>query len=182
MVLRISEAKRLTYRENRQPPLYLVEGGNTAGQYSSRQMMHGSSGLFYVFVIAILFVCFGCILNIGLKIQTINYQKDLYHLEQMITIEQERSERLKLEISMLASPSRIIEIAQSDLGMEESGKYKLLKISGDNLKSNEKIYSYISRESGSTILKSYDSLLGTIYYVQDLILVVSESVLTFFIP
>jgi hypothetical protein len=29
---------------------------------------------------------------------------------------------------------------------------------------------------------NYDNLLGTIYYIQDIVLVVSESVLTFFIP
>ncbi len=66
--------------------------------------------------------------------------------------------------------------------MKVESSMEVVGISGDNLINNEKIFNYISRETSPDIPENYDNLLGTIYYLQDLILVVSESVLTFFIP
>ena len=66
--------------------------------------------------------------------------------------------------------------------MQKEGPLEIVGISGENIVNNEKIFNYISRENMTDISGNYDSLLGTIYYFQDIVLVVSESVLTFFIP
>ena len=58
----------------------------------------------------------------------------------------------------------------------------MVEISDSGLKNNEKIYNYISNDTGTAAVRNYDGFLGTIYYIQDIVLVVSESVLTFFIP
>jgi hypothetical protein len=100
----------------------------------------------------------------------------------MIAVEEDRSDRLKLEVSSLKSPSRILAAAEDDLEMQPEGRLEVVGISGDNINNNEKIFNYISRENMPAIPGNYDNLLGTIYYFQDIILVVSESVLTFFIP
>jgi cell division protein FtsL len=133
-------------------------------------------------VMIILFACLGLLLNIGLKVQNVNYQKDIYRLNGMIAVEEDRSDRLKLEISSLRSPSRILAAAEEDLEMQTEGRLQVVGISGDSINNNEKIFNYISRENMPVIPGNYDNLLGTIYYFQDIILVVSESVLTFFIP
>jgi len=132
-------------------------------------------------VVVILFACLGLLLNIGLKVQSINYQKEIYRLNGMIAVEEDRSDRLKLEISSLRSPSRILAAAGERLEMK-SDPMEVIAISGDDIINNEKIFDYISRESLPAIPGNYDNLLGTLYYFQDIVLVVSESVLTFFIP
>ena len=99
----------------------------------------------------------------------------------MISLEKERSDRLLLKISELKSPSRIIEVAKNDLAMNMTDNLKVVEISNIGLENNEKIYNYISSNT-DTIAKNYDGFLGAIYYIQDIVLVVSESVLTFFIP
>ena len=162
------------------PLLYLVNSKN-AGR-NSKQVLYCNSGPFYVMVMVILFACLGLLLNIGLKVQNINYQKDIHRLTGMIAIEEDRSDRLKLEISSLRSPSRILNAAEKELEMQTEGRLEVVGISGDDIVNNEKIFNYISRESMPAITDNYDNLLGTIYYFQDIILVVSESVLTFFIP
>lgn len=124
----------------------------------------------------------GVLLNIGLKVQDINYEKEIYRINEMISLEEERSDRLLMEISSLKSPSRIIETAGEDLNMEMEKDITLVKLSGNGLEDNEKIFEYMSRENSVAMENSYDNLLGTIYYIQDIVLVVSESVLTFFIP
>ena len=160
--------------------LYLVNNTNSAG--NSKQVLYCNSGPFYIMVMVILFACLGLLLNIGLKVQNVNYQKDIHKLNSMIALEEDRSDRLNLEISSLRSPSRILASAEEDLEMQTEGRLEVVGISGDNIVNNEKIFNYISRESMPEIAGNYDNLLGTIYYFQDIILVVSESVLTFFIP
>ncbi|GAH12355.1 unnamed protein product, partial [marine sediment metagenome] len=125
--------------------------------------------------------CLGILLNAGLKIQSINYQKSIYEINEIISLEEERSDRLLLKISELKSPSRIIEAAKNDLNMDMAGDFRIVEISDSGLENNENIYNYISKNT-TTVVKNYDSFLGTIYYIQDIVLVVSESVLTFFIP
>ena len=164
----------------RRPMLYLVKGTDSDDQ--AKQMLYGNSGPFYIMVIIILFACLGLLLNIGLKVQNINYQKEIFKLNEMISIEEERSDRLRLEISYLRTPSRILAAAEDDLDMTADNDLQVLEISGSSIVNNEKIFDYISRENVADISGNYDNLLGTIYYFQDIILVVSESVLTFFIP
>ena len=86
-----------------------------------------------------------------------------------------------MKISELTSPSRVIGVAENDLGMGISEGFRVVEISNSGLVNNEKIYNYISKDT-TTAAGNYDSFLGTIYYIQDIVLVVSESVLTFFIP
>lgn len=147
-----------------------------------KPVLYGSSGLFYVLIIIILMACLGLLLNIGLRVQNINYQNNIYNLNEMIILEEERADRLRLEISSLKAPSRIQEAAEEKIGMEQGGEFEIVELSGQGLINNEKIYDYIARDESAGFEANYDNLLGTIYYIQDIVLVVSESVLTFFIP
>jgi cell division protein FtsL len=149
---------------------------------SQRPVLYGSSGLFYVSVVIILMACLGLLLNIGLRVQNINYQNNIYDLNEMILLEEERADRLRLEISSLKAPSRIQEAAEEKIDMDTGGEFEIVELSGQGLINNEKIYDYIARDESAGLEIDYDNLLGTIYYIQDIVLVVSESVLTFFIP
>ncbi len=178
MNLRLAEKQEI-YRRRTHPLLYLVK--TERDERVKENIVYNSSGLFYIFIIVIIFACLGVLLNIGLKIQGINYQKNIYDISEMISLENERSDRLQLKISELKSPSRIIEVAENNLNMEMAANSEIVEISNSGLENNEKIYDYISRNA-NIVTKNYDSFLGTIYYIQDIVLVVSESVLTFFIP
>ncbi|MCD4670207.1 MAG: hypothetical protein K8S14_07160 [Actinomycetia bacterium] len=161
--------------------LYLV-GGNDARKPAG-QMLYGNNGLFHIMVIVILFACLGLLSGVGLKIQNINYQKSIFELNEMISIEEDRGDRLNLEISSLKTPSRILAAAESELEMQPGRGFEVIGLSGQSINNNEKIFNYILRENTPVAMtENYDSLLGMIYYVQDIVLVVSESVLTFFIP
>ena len=165
--------------KNRRPLLYMIGSRNNASQ---RPVLYGSSGLFYVSVVIILMACLGLLLNIGLRVQNINYQNNIYDLNEMILLEEERADRLRLEISSLKAPSRIQEAAEEKIDMDTGGEFEIVELSGQGLINNEKIYDYIARDESAGLEIDYDNLLGTIYYIQDIVLVVSESVLTFFIP
>ena len=165
--------------KNRRPLLYMIGRRNNASQ---RPVLYGSSGLFYVSVVIILMACLGLLLNIGLRVQNINYQNNIYDLNEMILLEEERADRLRLEISSLKAPSRIQEAAEEKIDMDTGGEFEIVELSGQGLINNEKIYDYIARDESAGLEIDYDNLLGTIYYIQDIVLVVSESVLTFFIP
>ncbi|NQT66457.1 MAG: hypothetical protein HQ569_02630 [Actinobacteria bacterium] len=178
MNLRLAEEQEI-YKRRSYPLLYLVKKPDI--REDRENIVYSNSGLFYIFIIVILFTCLGILLNIGLKIQSINYQKSIYEINEMISLEEERSDRLLLKISELKSPSRIIEAAKNDLNMDMARDFRIVEISDSRLENSEKIYNYISKNT-PTVVKNYDSFLGTIYYIQDIILVVSESVLTFFIP
>ena len=174
----IERARKLNNMQR--PLLYLVDSPDVESK--SKQVLYCNSGPFYIMVVIILFACLGLLLNIGLKVQSVNYQKDIYSLNSMIAVEEDRSDRLRLEISSLKSPSRILAAAEEGLEMKSEKKLEVVGLSGANIKNNEEIFNYISRENIPAIAGNYDNLLGTIYYFQDIILVVSESVLTFFIP
>ena len=181
MNVKLTEARDI-YQQRRQVPLmYLVrEPGNDARD--DKVIYKDNTGPFYVFIIVILFACLGILLNIGLRIQNVNYQKEIYDVNSMIALEEERTDRLNLEIAELRSPSRIIAAAENDLNMELSGEYQIVKVSSSGLANNEKIFDYIIKDPGPSVAENYDNLLGKIYYIPDIIMVVSESVLTFFIP
>ncbi|MDD5622097.1 MAG: hypothetical protein PHQ09_02900 [Actinomycetota bacterium] len=178
MNLRLAEKQDICKRRS-YPLLYLVKEPD--GGREKEKVVYSNSGLFYIFVVVIIFVCLGVLLNIGLKIQSVNYQRNIYETNGMISLEKERSDRLLLKISELRSPSRVIEAAENDLDMNMTDNLKIIDISNSGLENNEKIYNYISANT-DTITRNYDGFLGAIYYIQDIVLVVSESVLTFFIP
>ena len=160
--------------------LYIVGGNNSAK--TADQVLYGNSGLFYIVVTIILFACLGLLLNIGLRVQNINYQKGIFELNEMISIEEDRADRLKVEISSLKAPSRILRMSENELEMQSGSAFKVIGLSGQGMDNSEKMFNFISREAEPVVVGNYDNLLGTIYYVQDVVLVVSESVLTFFIP
>lgn len=165
--------------KNRRPLLYMLGSRDKAIQ---KPVLYGSSGLFYVSVVIILMACLGLLLNIGLRVQNINYKNNIYDLNEMILLEEERADRLRLEISSLKAPSRIQETAEEKIGMDQGREFEIIELSRQELINNEKIYDYIARDESAGLEVNYDNLLGTIYYIQDIVLVVSESVLTFFIP
>ncbi|MCJ7665860.1 MAG: hypothetical protein MUO59_03900, partial [Actinobacteria bacterium] len=107
MSTRFAQAQKIN--KSRRPLLYMVESGNDAA--AQEPVLYGSSGLFYVFIIIILMACIGLLLNIGLRVQNINYQKNIFEFNQMILLEEERADRLRLEVSSLKSPSRIQKVA-----------------------------------------------------------------------
>ncbi|MCJ7666491.1 MAG: cell division protein FtsL, partial [Actinobacteria bacterium] len=115
-------------------------------------------------------------------VQNINYQKNIFEFNQMILLEEERADRLRLEVSSLKSPSRIQKVAGEEMEMKVGGDIETVELSGQGIINSEKIYNYIVREEPEALEVNYDNLLGTIYYIQDIVLLVSESVLTFFIP
>lgn len=172
--------KSYDYHERRQVPLLYLAGKHDDAR--DDKVIYNNTGTFYVFIVVILFACLGILLNIGLRIQNVNYQKEIYNTNAMITLEEERTDRLMLEIAELKSPSRIIELAENGLEMSLSDEYQVVKVSSSGLANNEKILDYMIKDPDTSITENYDSLLGTIYYIQDIVMVVSESVLTFFIP
>ncbi len=178
MNVRLTEKER-AYKRRTQPLLYLVRADD--GRIAGEDVVYRESGLFYIFVITIIFACLGILLNIGLKVQNISYQKEIYEINEMISLENERNDRLMLEIAGLKSPGRIAEFAENDLDMDIAEDSKVVRISESGIKNSEKIYNYMAK-SENDVTRNYDSFLGTIYYVQDIVLVVSEGVLTFFIP
>ncbi len=177
MSLRLAEKEELNIKKS-YPLLYLVKNDSRSNKSVRLQT---SDGVFFVFIIAIIFLCLGILLNFGLRVQNINYQKKIYETNGMISIEEERTDRLLLKVSELKSPFRIINAAGDELGMEISDKMEIIKISSSNLNNSEKIYDYIVKNP-TLAVENYDNFLGTIYNIRNIVMVVSESVLTFFIP
>src|SRR4030066_1360662 len=98
MNLRLAEEKEI-YRRKSYPLLYLVKTPDSGRE--EEKIVYSNIGLFYIFVIVIIFACLGILLNIGLKIQSVSYQKNIYEIDEMISLEDERSDRLQLKISDL---------------------------------------------------------------------------------
>ncbi len=175
----IAVKKKYIYKRKTYPSLYLV--GQEYRNDVKNKAVYSKSAVFPVFLVVILFLCLSVLSSVVLKVQSINYQNKIYETTNMISLENERADRLLLKVSELRSPARIKTIAESDLDMQMSGKLRAVKVSDSGLDNNEKIYDYIVG-SQSSIMDSYDSFLGTIYHVQDIVMVVSEGILTFFIP
>jgi len=171
-------AEEELYSRKSYPLLYLVNKQESTG---NEKIIQSRTGIFYVCIIVVVFACFGLLLNIGLKTQAVNYDKKIFYNNEMIAIEKERADRLKLKISELKGPERIVNAAENNLGMKMSENIKVMKVAGVNLAKEEEIQDYIAKNP-STEVKQYDNFLGTIYSIKDIIMVVSEGVLTFFIP
>ena len=171
-------AEEELYSRKSYPLLYLVNKQENTGR---ENVLQSRTGIFYVCMIVAIFACLGLLLNIGLKTQAINYDKKIFDNNEMISIEKERADRLKLKISELKNPDRIINVAENDLGMKMSENIKVMRVVEVNLAKEEKIHDYIAKNL-TPELKQYDNFLGTIYSIKDIIMVVSEGVLTFFIP
>jgi len=170
--------EEIFYKKN-QPLLYLV---NREEENGREKIIQTRSGFFYVMVTIVFFLSMAILLNIGLKIQAINYERKIINVNELISVEKERSDRLALKVSELTSPARIITSAQEELGMQISDKIRIMEISGSGLGAQEKVLDYMANKPSSNGLKEYDSFLGTINSLKDIVMVVSEGVLTFFIP
>jgi len=166
------------YNRKTFPLLYLVKKQEN---YGEKKVLQTRPGVFYILIIVIIFLFFGILLNIGIKIQSVNYERKILKTDEMIYLEKERSDRLQLKISELKSPARVISKAENDLGMKISDNLKIMQISGIESAGDTEKNNYIENNTAAE-LKKYDNLLGTIYGIEDIIMVVSEGVLTFFIP
>lgn len=169
--------EEIFYKKN-QPLLYLVNREEESGK---ERIIQTRSGMFYVMIVVVFFFSMAVLLNVGLKIQTINYERKIIDVNELISVEKERSDRLALKVSELTSPARIITSAQQELGMQISDKIRVMEISGSGLNAQEKVLDYMANKPANG-LKGYDSFLGTINSLKDIVMVVSEGVLTFFIP
>jgi cell division protein FtsL len=147
----------------------------------SKKFLQSRSGVFYILLIAMIFLCLSILLNFGLKIKSINYEKKIFETNEMILLEKERSDRLQLKISELKSPARIISKAESELKMKISKELKILQISKIDLENEVKTNNHYVKNTDIE-LKNYDNFLGTIYNIKGIVMIISESVLTFFIP
>ncbi len=225
-------AEEQIFDRKKVPLIYLVKRQENTGV---EKVIESRSGLFYVLVVVVIFLSLCLMLNIALKIQSLNLEKKIIEINQIISIEKERTDRINLRISELKSPSRVLEVAEKDLGMNFSDKIMILKLNEDlnkdnlrkeslyaaNLDSKEfnvnKLSNVFNSEiliSNSTIDKSlksknlasktlnseainseainteaintenkiYNNFIGTISNIKDIVMVVSEGVLTFFIP
>ena len=166
------------YNRKTYPLLYFVKKQEN---YGKKKVLQTRPGISYILIIVVIFLCLGILFSIGVKIQSINYEKKILETNEMIYLEQERSDRLQLKISELKSPARIISKAKNDLGMKISDNLKILQVSGTKLGNDAEKNNYIEKNT-AVELKKYDNFLGTIYGIDDIIMVVSEGVLTFFIP
>ncbi|MGZ5471896.1 MAG: hypothetical protein ACXWE0_09500, partial [Nitrososphaeraceae archaeon] len=150
--------KEVLYLRKSYPITYLIKKQEDP---ANRRVFRTSSGMFYISITALIFLCLGVFFNIGLEIQSINYKKKIFETDKLILLEKERSDRLQLKISQLRSPARIISKAESELGMKISDNIKILQITEINLQNNSENYS-IEKNSGSE-LKKYENFLGKIY-------------------
>ncbi|MBN1298860.1 MAG: hypothetical protein JW997_04165 [Actinobacteria bacterium] len=171
-------AEEQVFNRKAYPLLYLVKKQEEQG---TEKIIQSHSGMFYIMAIIVVFFSLALLLNIGLKIQSVNYERNIISLNEMILLEQERSDRALLKISELKNPARVIEEAEKKLDMKIADEIKIMQIQGYGAYSAESIENYIADKSSSEI-KIYDNFITAIYNIRDIIMVVSEGVLTFFIP
>lgn len=179
MGVKLAEKEEI-YKKNSSPVLYLVK--DKFRDEGEDRVFYTNKSIFPLSLVVILFLCLGILFNIGLRIQNINYEKKLYEIREMILLEEERRDRLLLEVSELRSPSRIISEVENNPYMKMSNELEIVEVpkEGNNIY-NEKVYDSVS-EYPISLEGGYDGILGVIYYVQDIVMVMSESVFTFFIP
>lgn len=170
--------EKALFQRKRYPLLYYEKKQK---YYEHKKLLHSRSGAFYILVIIAVFLYTGILSNIIIRIQSSNYERKILEINEMINLEKERSDRLKLKIAELNSPSRIVSKAENDFGMEISDELKIMHISEVKSDNNAEKNSYTENDS-ITELGKYENFLGTIYGIEDIIMIISEGVLTFFIP
>jgi cell division protein FtsL len=186
-----------------EPVLRLIK--NEEKIQNKEYFLYYNSGVFPLLMIVIFFLCVGVIINIGLRIQNMNYEKKIYSINQLISSEKERTDRLNLKISELKSPSRIADkvflenqkdnnpenvvsgeeknnIAQSEIKDTALEGYK-------NFKNLDIVY---SKTANDAVLSSEEkdnnqdikgvNIVSILKNAKDVLMVVSEGILTFFIP
>jgi cell division protein FtsL len=185
------------------PELKLIK--NDTGFQKKEYFLYYNSGVFPILMVIIFFLCIGVIINIGLRIQNMNYDKKIYSINQLISSEKERTDRLNLKISELKSPSRI---AEKIFPAGENTTNNINTTGGENkieigqastkdavlqgykdFKKLDIVYSktindaVISSGAEDNIIKFTGvNFMSIVNNAKDILMVVSEGILTFFIP
>ena len=200
--------KNLAEQEYYEEPiqnLRLVKNDNTVRREKEQYYLYYNSGIFPIFLVIILFLCIGVIINIGLRIQNFSYDRTINNLKQSINVETNRSDRLNLRISQLKSPSYLasaIEIKEAEEGTEnqhnivsksktnengDSTQFKKLNIlysqTANNLNiTKAELDSDNNNDNINNDLTNSIGFRSVVDNIKDVLLVVSEGILTFFIP
>jgi cell division protein FtsL len=186
------------------PVLRLIK--NEPEMQKREYFLYYNSGVFPILMVIIFFLCIGVIINIGLRIQNMNYDKKIYSINQLISSEKERTDRLNLKISELKSPSRIADkvfleneqVVSSentdsvDLknNTVQEGTKNIAAASGyRNFKNLDIVF---SKTANDAIISSAEednvenikgaNLVSILKNTKNILMVVSEGILTFFIP
>lgn len=143
-------------------------------------LLYYNSGVFPIFLVTILLLCLVILLNVGLRMQLLSYNNQIFDLERSISLEDERTDRLNLKIAELRSPNKVI----AHLGEQNEISYAnftKININSAIIAQNEE-FKNLSAKDHEVEIKRYKSLTNAVGNIRDIIMVVSESVLTFFIP
>ncbi|MHB1376655.1 MAG: hypothetical protein ACYCXB_04420 [Candidatus Humimicrobiaceae bacterium] len=187
-----------------EPVLRLIK--NEPELQKKEYFIYYNSGVFPILMVVIFFLCIGVIINIGLRIQNMNYDKKIYSINQLVSSEKERTGRLNLKISELKSPSRIagqvfLENKQ-DINSENAVSGELKNNTGQsevkniaaagsyrNFKKLDIVFSKTANDAivSSTGEDNVENIKGANFVsilknAKNILMVVSEGILTFFIP
>ena len=186
-----------------EPVLRLIK--NEGVVQNKEYFLYYNSGVFPLLMIVIFFLCVGVIINIGLRIQNMNYDKKIYSINQLISSEKERTDRLNLKISELKSPSRIADKvflgnekdnnSENTVSGEEknnTGQIKTKDVALEGYRNFKNLDVLYSKTANDAIVSSGEednieeikgvNFVSILKNAKDVLMVVSEGILTFFIP
>jgi cell division protein FtsL len=186
-----------------EPVLRLIK--NEGEIQKKEYFLYYNSGVFPILMIVIFFLCVGVIINIGMRIQNMNYDKKIYSINQLISSEKERTDRLNLKISELKSPSRIADKVflgnekdsnseKTVLGEEKNntGQSEIKDTALEGYRNFKNLDIVYSKTANDAIVSSEEennvkdfkgvNFVSILNNAKDILMVVSEGILTFFIP
>jgi cell division protein FtsL len=196
------------YYEETNPNLKLVKNDNIVRREREQYYLYYNSGIFPILLVIIFFLCIGIIFNIGLRIQNFSYDRTIHNLKQSINEEINRSDRLNLRISQLKSPSYVASAIEIKETVENEDAESLQDISAEStpeekvnitqFKKLDILYSQTANnlnitetelnsdgtdhdDNNNDLAKGVD-FKSVFDDAKDVLLVVSEGILTFFIP
>ncbi len=105
------------YNRKNYPIFYLVKNKK---DYKCEKVLKERTGLVYFILTVLVFLCFGILLNAFLKVESETYEQKIIKLNESISQEKNRQDRLVLKISDLKSPANIMSKAEKNLGMKIS--------------------------------------------------------------
>ena len=200
----LSNANQEQIEYQAEPVLRLIK--NEQELQKKEYFIYYNSGVFPILMVIIFFLCIGVIINIGLRIQNMNYDKKIYSINQLISSEKERTDRLNLKISELKSPSRIadqvfLENEQDNIPENNvSAELKNNTVPAET-KNIAAVYGYrnfknldivFSKTANDAIVSSAEEdnaanikgagFVSILKNTKNILMVVSEGILTFFIP
>lgn len=187
-----------------EPVLRLIK--NEPEAQKKEYFIYYNSGVFPILMVVIFFLCIGVIINIGLRIQNINYDKKIYSINQLVSSEKERTDRLNLKVSELKSPSRIADKVflenKQAVNSENTVSGELKNNTGqteakniaavDGYRNFKNLDIVFSKTANDAIVSSVDEgnvknikgvdFVSILKSTKNILMVVSEGILTFFIP